>query len=128
MTGSAWDWDDSVILSQLEEGEPNRQRLAAYQFDRGTDGTIDQASAVSENMARLRALREAKEAAVIRTDIAKANRAYKAKPRGRFRQVNGRMNSSWPEFRYCRLFSTQSSLPVSDKSPGVPELSRRRFV
>lgn len=66
--------DDAAKLAKV-----NRMRLAAEESARATEETTKEANAVRKNMARLRELRLAKEAATIREQIAVGNEP-RAKP------------------------------------------------
>ena len=76
----------------LGDGEPskqspkmNRQRLAPLEREPIWDEIDKRAANVRTNMARLRALRLAKEAQELRTEISAENQLTKAKPKKRFR-------------------------------------------
>jgi hypothetical protein len=61
----------------------NRERLAKPEREAVMEETAKKASAVRENMARLRELRLAKEANEVRTEISAGNQSPKAKSRKR---------------------------------------------
>jgi hypothetical protein len=67
-----------------QSAKANRDRLFV---DRAAilDEEAKRATAVRQNMARLRELRLAKEAEAVRTEIAGGNQPSKAKPKKRFR-------------------------------------------
>jgi hypothetical protein len=62
-----------------------RRRLAAEDGSKALQEVAEHSVAVRENMARLRALRLAKETEAVRTEIATANQPASAKPKKRFR-------------------------------------------
>jgi hypothetical protein len=63
----------------------NRERLAVTQRPAIPDEEAKKATAVRENMKRLRELRLAKEVQEVRTEISTRNRPAKAKPKKRSR-------------------------------------------
>jgi hypothetical protein len=63
----------------------NRERLAVTQRPAIPDEEAKKATAVRENMKRLRELRLAKEVQEVRTEISTRNQPAKAKPKKRFR-------------------------------------------
>ena len=71
------------LLEQLARA--NRERLAIPQAAGAMEEGAKNATAVRENMARLRILRLAKEAEAVRTGISTGNKPAKAKPKKRFR-------------------------------------------
>jgi hypothetical protein len=62
----------------------NRQRLAFEEGIRAMADVERDAVAVRKNMERLRALREAKEAETVRTEVTSGNAATKSKRKKRF--------------------------------------------
>ena len=61
-----------------------RQRLAAEDGAKALEEVAKKAADVRTNMARLRALRLAKEAQEVRTEISTGNQTNKTKPKRRF--------------------------------------------
>jgi hypothetical protein len=74
--------DDPNSAEQLARA--NRLRLAREHYKRTMEEEANKATAVRENMARLRELRLAKEAQEVGTEIAGADHPAKSKPKKRF--------------------------------------------
>jgi len=77
-------WSPPPPLSREQTASMNRQRLAVAERAEVTEEAERTATAVRENMARLRELRLAKEAETVWREISAGNRPAKGKPK-RFR-------------------------------------------
>ena len=77
--------DDPKRTSPEQLARLNRLRHAREDHARSMHEVLDDAIAVRANMARLRALRLAKEAQEVHTEISDANEPAKTKPKKRFR-------------------------------------------
>ena len=75
----------NVDESSRQTAKMNRERLAVTQRPAIPDEEAKKATAVRENMKRLRELRLAKEVQEVRTEISTRNRPAKAKPKKRSR-------------------------------------------
>ena len=71
-------------VSELTEERLTRKRLAAEEGAKALEEVAKKAVDVRANMARLRALRLAKEAQEVRTEISTSNQTSKTKPKRRF--------------------------------------------
>lgn len=76
---------DSNDPSPEQIAKVKRQLLVREDSSRAMEDAASKAAAVRENMARLRALRLAKEAETARTEIAKGNQSPNARRKKRFR-------------------------------------------
>ena len=70
--------------SSRQTAKMNRERVAGER-EEVLDEEANKATAIRENMARLRELRLAKEAQAVRTEISAGNQHKKVKPRRRFK-------------------------------------------
>ena len=75
----------SELTGDLKEERLTRKRLAAEEGAKALEEVAKKAVDVRANMARLRALRLAKEAQEVRTEISKSNQPTKPKSKRRFR-------------------------------------------
>ena len=78
-------WSPPPPLSREQTASMNRQRLAVAERAEVMEEAERRATAVRENMARLRELRLAKEAETVWREISAGNRPAKSKPKKRFR-------------------------------------------
>ena len=78
-------WSPPPPLSREQTASMNRQRLAVAERAEVMEEADRRATAVRENMARLRELRLAKEAETVWREISAGNRPAKSKPKKRFR-------------------------------------------
>ena len=78
-------WSPPPPLSREQTASMNRQRLAVAERAEVMAEAERRATAVRENMARLRELRLAKEAETVWREISAGNRPAKSKPKKRFR-------------------------------------------
>ena len=74
----------SELTGDLKEERLTRKRLAAEEGTKALEGVAKKAVDVRADMARLRALRLAKEAQEVRTEISTSNQNNKTKPKRRF--------------------------------------------
>jgi hypothetical protein len=74
----------SELTGDLKEERLTRKRLAAEEGAKALEEVAKKAIDVRANMARLRALRLAKEAQEVRTEISTRNQTNKTKPKRRF--------------------------------------------
>ena len=74
----------SELTGDLKEERLTRKRLAAEEGAKALEEVAKKAVDVRANMARLRALRLAKEAQEVRTEISTNNQTNKTKPKRRF--------------------------------------------
>jgi len=74
----------SELTGDLKEERLTRKRLAAEEGAKALEEVAKKAVDVRANMARLRALRLAKEAEEVRTEISPNNQTNKTKPKRRF--------------------------------------------
>ena len=74
----------SELTGDLKEERLTRKRLAAEEGAKALEEVAKKAVDVRANMARLRALRLAKEAQEVRTEISTGNQTNKTKPKRRF--------------------------------------------
>ena len=74
----------SELTGDLKEERLTRKRLAAEDGAKALEEVAKKAVDVRANMARLRALRLAKEAQEARMEISTGNQTNKTKPKGRF--------------------------------------------
>jgi len=74
----------SELTGDLKEARLTRKRLAAEEGAKALEEVAKKAVDVRANMARLRALRLAKEAEEVRTEISPNNQTNKTKPKRRF--------------------------------------------
>ena len=70
--------------SSRQTAKMNRERVSGER-EEVLDEEANKATAIRENMARLRELRLAKEAQAVRTEISAGNQHKKVKPRRRFK-------------------------------------------
>ena len=78
-------WSPPPPLSREQTASMNRQRLVVAERAEVMEEAERRATAVRENMARLRELRLAKEAETVWREISAGNRPAKSKPKKRFR-------------------------------------------
>ena len=78
-------WSPPPPLSREQTASMNRQRLAVAERAEVMEEAERRATAVRENMARLRELRLAKEAETVWREISAGNRPAKSEPKKRFR-------------------------------------------
>jgi len=74
----------SELIGDSKEERLTRKRLAAEEGAKALEEVAKKAVDVRANMARLRALRLAKEAQEVRTEISANNQTNKTKPKRRF--------------------------------------------